>query len=53
MGCARSILNTGALQHDLKLGTQGTKLLNKGEKETVTFGPLTAPVQLNCTVAVP
>ncbi|MDA0301803.1 MAG: hypothetical protein DWG80_07500, partial [Chloroflexi bacterium] len=31
-----AVSNNGALPHDLKLGDQGTKMLNKGEKETVT-----------------
>jgi nitrite reductase (NO-forming) len=45
-----AVSNNGALPHDLKLGDQGTKMLNKGEKETVTFGPITQKVQLICTV---
>lgn len=45
-----TVTNVGALQHNLVLGDKGTKLLNKGEKETYKFGPFASTVQLICNV---
>jgi nitrite reductase (NO-forming) len=45
-----TVSNVGALQHNLVLDQKGTKLLSKGEKETVKFGPLAGSVQLICDV---
>ena len=45
-----TVTNVGALQHNLTLGDKGTKLLNKGEKETYKFGPFTSNAQLFCNV---
>lgn len=45
-----TVKNVGAIPHNLKLGTEGTKLLNAGEGEKVKFGPLTKSVQLICDV---
>jgi len=45
-----TVTNAGVLPHNLVLDGKGTKLVNKGEKETVKFGPLTTNVQLICDV---
>ncbi|MBM4410535.1 MAG: nitrite reductase, partial [Chloroflexi bacterium] len=45
-----TVTNNGALPHNLKQGTAGTKLLTPGESEKVTFGPFTKSVQLICDV---
>lgn len=45
-----NVTNTGMLPHDLKLGEAGTRLLNPGESQTVTFGPLHQDARLICNV---
>ncbi len=46
-----TVKNAGTMAHDLKLaGTTGTKLLQPGESETVTVGPIDATSQAWCTV---
>ena len=45
-----TVANKGQIPHNLKLGVEGTKLLNGGESEKVKFGPLTRNVQLICDV---
>lgn len=45
-----TVTNKGAIPHNLKLGTTGTKLLNPGESEKVKFGPFTKNAQLLCDV---
>ena len=45
-----AVKNSGQLPHNLKLGNQGTRLLNAGESQTVTFGPFDSNVQLICDV---
>ena len=46
------VKNDGKMAHDLKLeGKTGTKLLEPGTSEDVTFGPITASTQAWCTVA--
>lgn len=44
------VTNVGHMPHDLKLDGQGTKILGRGQSETVTFGPLRESVRLVCTV---
>jgi nitrite reductase (NO-forming) len=45
-----TVKNTGVIPHDLKLGDSGTGMLNPGESETVTFGPIDHDVKLVCDV---
>lgn len=46
------VKNDGKMAHDLKLeGKTGTKLLEPGTSEDVTFGPITTSTQAWCTVA--
>ena len=46
-----NVVNNGTMQHDLKLdGTTGTKLLDPGAKETVTWTAPSAAAQAWCTV---
>ncbi len=45
-----TVKNNGAIPHNLKQGTAGTKLLNPGETEKVKFGPFTKDTQLLCDV---
>jgi uncharacterized cupredoxin-like copper-binding protein len=35
-----NVTNNGMIPHDIALGDTGTALLNAGEQETITFGPL-------------
>ena len=45
-----TVKNNGAIPHNLKQGTTGTKILNPGETEKVKFGPFTKDTQLLCDV---
>ncbi len=45
-----TVKNTGQIPHNLKLETSGTRMLNPGESEKVTFGPFSHNVQLICDV---
>lgn len=48
---ALKVTNNGKIPHDLKVdGKTGTKMLNPGESETMTVGPLEASAQAWCTV---
>ena len=45
------VRNSGAMPHDLKLGgTTGTRLLQPGESEQVSLGPIDESAQAWCTV---
>jgi nitrite reductase (NO-forming) len=45
-----NVTNVGMIPHDLAVGDTGTRMLDPGESETVTFGPFTANARLICTV---
>jgi nitrite reductase (NO-forming) len=44
------VTNTGAIEHDLHWGEQGTEVLKSGESETVTFGPFAENARLICSI---
>jgi nitrite reductase (NO-forming) len=45
------VVNTGAMPHDLAVGgTEGTRMLDPGEREQITIGPFAASAEAWCTV---
>ncbi|MEO9224645.1 MAG: multicopper oxidase domain-containing protein [Acidimicrobiales bacterium] len=44
------VTNNGTMQHDFKLGSKGTPMLNPGQSATLDFGPITSDGTAICTV---